>query len=68
METYNKTTYTLTFNVTLEDTDDNGDALNPSTILDLLHEHAERLAGDAESYGGRVTADEQSCCVSPVKD
>ena len=29
MEAYNKTTYTLTFNVTLEDTDDNGDAPNP---------------------------------------
>ena len=68
MEAYNKTTYTLTFNVTLEDTDDNGDAPNPSTILDLLHEHAKDLGGDAESYGGRGTEDEQSCCVSEAKD
>ena len=68
MSAYNKTTYELSFNVTLEDTDDHGDALDPSTLLDLLHAIAENLATDAESYGGRATADEQSCCVSEARD
>ena len=65
---YNKKTYELSFKVTLEDTDDRGDAPDPSALLDLLHAIARDLTRDAASYGGRVTAAPQSCCIEALED